>query len=332
MINNTKLILFVLTFISINAFSQTETCTANNPYEEKDGLLTIEMESGTRSNPNWKIGTEADPNLPGSTISYLFWDGNESFSRLSNAQITYNIKINNPGTYRFLWRGRIGFGDSRGEHNDAWLRIVADDFFAERRIGGTLEGTVEPTPNCNTNSDRECPEGAKVAGYFKAFMNVSPTNAPDQRWRFVTNTNDGVAHNFIKATFNEAGNYSIIVDARSSFFFIDKMVLFREGVSGATALNLSNPESACVNTSLSVNDNAINNISVYPNPSNNKINITNLPVNTSLVLKNVQGAIIRTIKYSDTNTSIDISNLANGIYFISSLGKANFFAKKIIKN
>lgn len=332
MINNTKLILLLLTLISFQGFAQSEICDANNPFEEKDGLLTIEMESGVRNNPNWKIGSEPDPNLPGATIDYLFWDGAQSFSRLSNATITYNIKINTPGTYRFLWRGRIGLGESRGEHNDAWLRIVADDFFAERRSGGTIESTVEPTPNCNTNSDRECPEGAKVAGYFKAFMNVSPTNAPSQRWKFVTNTNDGVAHNFIKATFNNAGNYSIIVDARSSFFFIDKMILFRDGVSSATAQNLNNSESACANSTLSVNDAKINKVNTYPNPTTGKVEITNLSGNGTFVLTNAQGAILKSIDYNSSTKTIDISDLKNGIYFISNLDKSNFFVQKIIKN
>lgn len=332
MTNNTKLILLLLTLISFQGFAQTQVCDANNPFEEKDGLLTIEMESGVRNNPNWKIGSEADPNLPGATIDYLFWDGAQSFSRLSNAQITYNIKINTPGTYRLLWRGRIGLGDSRGEHNDAWLKIVADDFFAERRVRGALEGTVEPTPNCNTNSDRECPEGAKAEGYFKAFMNVDPTGTPDQIWKFVTNTNDGVAHNFIKATFNEPGNYSIIIDARSSFFFMDKMILFRDGVSGATAQNLNNPESACANSTLSVNDAKINKVNVYPNPTTGKVEITNLSGNGTFVLTNVQGAILKSIDYNSSTKTIDISDLKNGIYFISNLDKSNFFVQKIIKN
>jgi len=62
-------------------------------------------------------------------------------------------------------------------------------------------------------------------------MNRHPVNLPeDERWGFVTNTNDGSAYRFIWATFNTAGNYSIIVDARSSFFFMDKMVLRRTDV------------------------------------------------------------------------------------------------------
>ena len=127
--NNIILIILSVTIFQLNA--QTATCDGTLPFEEKDGLLTIEMESGVLpANSNWQTGSEADPNLSGSTINYIYWDGAQSFSSLSGAEITYNIKINNPGTYRLAWRGRIGTGTSRGEHNDAWLKIVADDFYA----------------------------------------------------------------------------------------------------------------------------------------------------------------------------------------------------------
>lgn len=318
MTNNTKLILLLLTFISFQGFAQTQVCDANNPFEEKDGLLTIEMESGVRNNPNWKIGSEPDPNLPGATIDYLFWDGAQSFSRLSNAPITYNIKINTPGTYRFAWRMRVGFGDSRGEHNDAWLKIDADDFF------GIKNGAkVYPKPFC-TQNNLTCAEGNSTEGFMKAFGNRLD-------WGFVTNTNDGDSHR-VFVTFNEPGMHTVTVDARSSFCFIDKMVFQLSGVTTATAHNLNNSESACANSTLSVNDARINKVNAYPNPTTGKVEITNLSGNGTFVLTNVQGAILKSIDYYSSTKTIDISDLKNGIYFISNLDKSNFFVQKIIKN
>ena len=323
---------FILIVVCNYSFSQTATCDGTLPFEEQNGLLTIEMESGDLpSGSNWKTGSEADPNLSGSTINYIYWDGAQSFSALTGAPITYNIKINNPGTYRLAWRGRIGAGTSGGEHNDAWLRIVADDFYATNTNNSTATPQLEPRPSCESNSSRDCPAGSSTNWYFKAFMNRHPVNSsPEQRWGFVTNTNDGSSFRFIWATFNSPGNYSIIVDARSSFFFMDKMVLRRTDVSDSTAFNLNNPESSCYNA-LSLNDVNKRETKIYPNPTKGKIEISNLPINSNLTLSNVYGAIIRTLHTQKSTETIDISNLESGIYFLSCPDKNNHFAKKIVK-
>ena len=177
-----------LIFLSISSqlISQTATCNGVLPFEEKNGLLTIEMESGILpAGSNWQTGSEEDPNLSGSTINYIYWDGIESFSKLSGVVITYNIKINNPGTYRLAWRGRIGKGTSRGEHNDAWVKIEADDFYATTQNNATATPALEPKPSCSSNPDRNCPEGNSTSGFFKAFMNRTPTGDVSQRWGFV---------------------------------------------------------------------------------------------------------------------------------------------------
>ena len=325
-------LLFLLSIVANQTFSQTADCDGILPFEEENGLLTIEMESGVLpSGSNWQTGSEADPNLPGSTINYIFWDGAQSFSSLTGAPITYNIKINNPGTYRLAWRGRIGTGTSGGEHNDAWLHIVADDFYATNQNNSTATPQLEPRPSCESNPDRDCPAGSSTNGYFKAFMNRHPVNLPvDQRWGFVTNTNDGNSFRFIWATFNAPGNYSVIVDARSSFFFMDKMVLRRTDVSDSTAFNLNNPESSCYNA-LSVNDVNKREAKIYPNPTKGKIEISNLPVNSNLIISNISGAILKEINTSKSSETIDISDLESGIYFISNSDKNNHFVKKIIK-
>ena len=326
-----KLIL-ILSIVSNITFSQTATCDGILPFEEENGLLTIEMESGVLpSGSDWQTGSEADPNLPGSTINYIYWDGAQSFNALSGAPITYNIKINNPGTYRLTWRGRIGTGDSGGEHNDAWLRIVADDFYATNQNNSTATPQLEPRPSCESNPDRDCPAGSSTSGYFKAFMNRHPVNLPvDERWGFVTNTNDGSSFRFIWATFNAPGNYSVIVDARSNFFFMDKMVLRRTDVSNSTAHNLNNPESSCYNA-LSINDVNKPETKIFPNPTSGKLEIRNMPENTNLTITNMLGAVVHKLNIKSDNDTIDISDLDSGIYFISNNDKNNHFVKKVIK-
>ena len=333
--NIIKTTCLIFSFLSLQVFSQTATCDGTLPFEEQNGILTIEMESGNiPTGTNWQMGSEADPNLSGATINYIFWNGTESFNALSGAPITYNIKINNPGTYRLAWRGRIGTGTSGGEHNDAWLRIVADDFFSTRQSSPSSEA-IETKTDCETNANRGCADDAKVNGYFKAFMNRHPVNLPvDQRWGFVTNTrNGGNAFRFIWATFNTAGNYSIIIDARSSFFFMDKMVLRRSDVSDANAFNLSNNESSCFDASLSIAEKSRKNaIKIYPNPSQDVLNISNLPSQAgTIIIKNIYGVTVKTVNHTATKKTIDIKALQSGVYFISNLDTNNYFTQKIIK-
>ena len=326
-------IAFMLLIVVSKTFAQTSACDGILPFEEQNGLLTIEMESGVLpSGSNWQTGSEPDPNLSGSTINYIYWDGAQSFNALTGAPITYNIKINNSGTYRLTWRGRIGTGTSSGEHNDAWLRIVADDFYATNQNNSIATPQLEPRPSCETNPNRDCPAGSSTNGYFKAFMNRHPINSdPDEVWGYVTNTNDGSSFRFIWATFNAPGNYSVIVDARSNFFFMDKMVLRRTDVSNSTAHNLNNPESLCYDASLSTETFEKKEIKIFPNPTLGKLDIKNMPENTNLTITNMLGDVVRKINTNHVSNTIDVSNLESGIYFISNSDKNNYFVKKIIK-
>lgn len=331
----TLLIITGSTFI-INA--QNNVC--NGIFEEQDGLLVIEMESGNLpANSNWQLGNEPDPDQAGKTINYLFWNGPESFQNLSNAILSYKIRINTPGTYRLLVRGRIGLGSERDRHNDFWMHIEADDYFAERRTNGQVTSVLGPDSNCEIIPDRGCADSARNGDEFmKIFMNVTPTNGDgeERNWRFVSNANtDGVpAHLLIKATFNTAGDYSINIDARSSFYFMDKMVFFRDGVLRSLAENLNNPESLCeILLSVENINGKLNNIAIFPNPATNNINISNLPLNnkSTLVLRDILGNTIREIKIISSSQNIDVSNLKSGIYFISSLDTNLKFTRKFIK-
>lgn len=306
-------IITLLTFAT-GVYAQTATCNGTLPFEEQNGLLTIEMESGIINDNRWQIGSET---VNGEDITYLYWTGAQSFNALSNASIVYKIKINNPGTYRFAWRMRVGLGTSPGEHNDAWLKIDGEDFY------GIKSGAkVYPKPMCENDTNLTCAEGSSTQNFIKAFGNRLD-------WGFVTNTNDGDSHR-VWVTFNEAKEYNITVDARSSYLFIDKMVLHRNTVSGTTAFDLSNAESSCYEA-LSTSKNKLANIKVYPNPTKGLVNFDNLPVNTTLILSNILGATVKTVHTSSRKQTMDISDLKSGVYFLTSNTTNSSFVKKIIK-
>lgn len=66
-----------------------------------------------------------------------------------------------------------------------------------------------------------------------------------------------------------------------------------------------------------ITNNKIKSISVFPNPSSKKINIVKAnPEKESLLLTDIHGKVIASITITGLYASIDISNLANGVYML----------------
>lgn len=297
-------------------------CNGILPFEEDNGIVTIEMESGLLVD-DWKTGTSAS----GYTgDGYIYWDGTQSFGALSGSPITYNIKINTIGTYKFSWRTIIGLQASTKpstEHNDAWVKIEADDFYGEKN-GGSI---VRPRPQCESDASSDCPEGRSVGGFFKVYGNNL-----DYKWVGFTSDND--PHE-IFATFNNPGTYKIIVDARSSYLFIDRMVLRLTSVSDADALDLNNPQSSCSSITLSTNNqnSKKESIDIYPIPASDRLFINNLPQKGGIFsIYNVAGAMIKKVKLNASNVELNISELTSGLYFLSYKNGSDFITTKFIKN
>ena len=99
-------------------------------YQEKDGLLVIELENGDLPD-GWEIRTTLS-NFLGA--SYIQWEGNDNMGKPGPGIIQYKIKIDNPGTYRVQIRNYIAEGTSSTEHNDVWLRLAdADDYYGDKK-------------------------------------------------------------------------------------------------------------------------------------------------------------------------------------------------------
>jgi hypothetical protein len=86
--------------------------------------------------------------------------------------------------------------------------------------------------------------------------------------------------------------------------------------------------------SMGVNENSIQDISIYPNPTTNFTTVT-LPENfigESIVsIVNLQGEIVTEVKTNSSSTSIDVSNLSEGIYFLRVQNEDKIVAAKFVK-
>ena len=90
----------------------------------------------------------------------------------------------------------------------------------------------------------------------------------------------------------------------------------------------------CIGSTIGIDEQETNNnILIFPNPANSILNIkTELNYNNSLVeITDVPGRTLFSHRYNNLNTSVNISELSNGIYFLSVTSGNNKIVKKFIK-
>ncbi|MBC3848049.1 PQQ-dependent sugar dehydrogenase [Winogradskyella echinorum] len=105
--------------------------------------------------------------------------------------------------------------------------------------------------------------------------------------------------------------------------FSGSFVAFGEDINGELYVStLSGNIFKLVDNALSTQDNLLNSISIYPNPTKNELNInfenTNTSVNsTKLIIYNIHGEVIKTInRTAETIQKVNTSDLSAGIYIL----------------
>jgi hypothetical protein len=81
-----------------------------------------------------------------------------------------------------------------------------------------------------------------------------------------------------------------------------------------------------------VEDAIFQHLKLSPNPTSNLLTINGTPLNTTISLLNTNGLLINKYQINENTTSIDLSNLANGLYFIQFELNGQKIVKKVIKN
>ena len=219
-----KITLFL--FMQAFCFHQINAQCSGVDFEEQNGIAILEMESKSNS------GFKNEASSGASNGRALAYRGSDSFNNPGSSTLTYSVRIKSPGTYRFIWRNKIGIRASSNpttEHNDAWLKINASNFYGQRGSGRVYPGGSGKSPVA---------EGSTSGGWFKVY-----TNTID--WNYTTNTSDFDAH-AVYASFNSAGTYTIQVSGRSKGHFVDRMVLYKESMYSSTqAQSLSRGQTNC---------------------------------------------------------------------------------------
>ena len=197
---------------------------SNYVFKEEDGLLVAEFEKA-----DFPGAWEQKTNENGfSGDGYMVWTGNQYFDDPGNGVVRFKIKINNPGTYRFLWNSAVTMGNDGTEHNDTWLRFPdANDYFGEKGDNRLYPKGTGKSPN---------PNGSSKDGWFKIYRSGNDLSF---KWQAVTSDHQGY-NVFVK--FNSPGIYTMEVSARSKGHAIDKFMLFKN-MTKSEAVSRSNTAS-----------------------------------------------------------------------------------------
>jgi len=81
---------------------------------------------------------------------------------------------------------------------------------------------------------------------------------------------------------------------------------------------------------LFINEQLYNEISIFPNPTNNYININNLPKESTLYIYDLSGQILITEKLNILDNKINTSSLSKGVYYCKIQSSENYFFKLVI--
>ncbi|NJB36295.1 T9SS type A sorting domain-containing protein [Croceivirga sp. JEA036] len=308
----TKIIIYcILALISIFPCSLIAQCNGAN-FEEKNGIAILEMELGNQIPSNWK----KENNISGFTgNSYLAWRGNDSFSSPGNGLISYKVKINNPGVYRFQWHNKVGIGSNGTEHNDSWLKFPdAYDFFAQKG------SSIKYPRGGKFKKSNSVVNGSSNNGWMKVY---NSGGASKFNWTSFTSDND--AHK-IYAEFTSAGIYTIQVSARSNGHFINRMVLYKESnysESNATALNRNQTNCSSENN----NDNNPNSDTIDDGSSTDTP--TTIKISKIQLINADNNSIIQNIEDGDNINLGSLNNTPIGIVAITNPTNAGSINMKL---
>ncbi|MFA4853693.1 MAG: YCF48-related protein [Bacteroidales bacterium] len=134
----------------------------------------------------------------------------------------------------------------------------------------------------------------------------------------------------ILKTTNGGNNWNIQTNGTTnhlqSIYFIDANTGFAVGDSG-TILKTTN---GGINTNVENDKIRKTDIAIYPNPTNDKIEIET-PKKVNIEIINAQGQIIEKVKTLNIKTMVDLTKYSSGVYIIKAKADKEIIVKKFIK-
>ncbi len=100
---------------------------------------------------------------------------------------------------------------------------------------------------------------------------------------------------------------------------------------GTTSCSNTAANTINVDQCLGLTDSEINTVSVYPNPTDGKLTLSNVAANTTFNMVSVSGQVVLTGVVSTTANTIDLSSFENGIYVLQLTQEQGLQTIRIVK-
>jgi len=190
--------------------------------------------------------------------------------------------------------------------NDAFVFMI-DDIEILTSSGGTV---TAPVANFTANPTSGC------APLTVSFSDQSSNNPTSWSWSFNGATPSFSASPNPTVIYNTPGIYSVTLTASNA--------------GGSNTKTMTNY--ITVNDCSPVNDNLISKISIYPNPTDGIVNI-DIPENKATVrISDILGKVVKVANLNSNQSSVDLSSLKSGMYFIEiQLSETKYTSKLTIQ-
>jgi hypothetical protein len=237
------------------------------------------------------------------TVEASFDVGGPAFIYMTVIETYYEITVNvNPmeaGNVNGVWDGY-----REGDEVDLW----ANNNFGYVFINWTDADGVELSTNQNytfTMPASDLTINANFAPIFNVTFNV--VNAASEPINDAVVTLDGVT--------NIPGNYmfSEIIPGAYDYTVAKAGFVDVTGIATVNNVDLTIPITMIP---VGVNTNALNNLSVYPNPFGNQITISNPSVVSRVVVANLLGQVVMDVRTNGVAT-VETAKLSAGIYLVT---------------
>lgn len=190
--------------------------------------------------------------------------------------------------------------------NDAFAFMI-DDIEVLTTAGGTV---TAPVANFTANTTSGC------APLTVSFSDQSSNNPTSWSWSFAGASPSSSVSSNPTVIYNNPGIYSVTLTASNA--------------GGSNTKTMTNY--ITVNDCAPVNDNFASKFSIYPNPTDGIVYIDIPESKATVRISDILGKVVKVANLSSNQSSIDLSTLKSGMYFIEiQLSEAKYTSKLTIQ-